>query len=846
MRKKKIAASANAHTQTDLDPTQVPLPVDGCGSCEGHAPITSGADFHDTTQSSIPASPSEFTAPKTESTRASSISDATDDTVKGTNEKKIESTAADQTEDADIAAWGADSEDDVSVEPEAAVNREICEEEEVATMKAIAEDSKKESVLAIAAAAIVEPFQAVVNAVTDIVHPPSSENKQSAVAKPDSTQAPITVYTKPELQINGKSDDEVNLLQAPPHPNPVVEAYPQVDRFGEPIIGDVAASAPSRALGEVSDSQANSAKREIKIPHSKFSVQKENEQPQSGDTAEEVFSAPKRRTLIAPIITDARARPTSDLFNDDELMDELQSAEVQEAKPISLPKSPGRAMFSPDITKSEAGDRVSRTVSNPHQLLGAKQQRPEPARSASASWLNRSSQPQPTPLVKKVNLGGGIAQRIKALEKLSTTGGGAGAISQPGSAVSTGPSPTFFGVGRKTNGSSAQSIAERASSLTRRPPSSASMRGGESSPEQQFMGRGRTLSTASRQENTTYSSSPMGLNGRSRPDTRPYSAKSLAAQAAENISPSYSRTSPAVTDQQRALVAEVHHASQERLTSPSKGRRTSINSVKDLISGTRKSFSERRKSTNPLDSNRSPTRPDLTNTPSQQSVTSHRSSLDFAGRPPSIMSGDENSEKKASRASRMLQRISSSVSGSRKTISHAMSPPLHEESEPTFPSTTVANTPPIAPSGEATTVLQMGDVNVQFPDNLLWKRRAMCLDSQGYLILTQSQTGTDRNTGARKYHLREFTRPAVPDIDMEEMPNSVVLTFVEGSGLQFACADRQGQMWVLKRKLCLYLGYEDTRLTSSRIARGSCQLDTTVRCKHINTMFMFFFRDEKH
>ncbi len=33
----------------------------------------------------------------------------------------------------------------------------------------------------------------------------------------------------------------------------------------------------------------------------------------------------------------------------------------------------------------------------------------------------------------------------------------------------------------------------------------------------------------------------------------------------------------------------------------------------------------------------------------------------------------------------------------------------------------------------------MGDVNVQFPDTLLWKRRIMCLDSQGCLILSAIQ-----------------------------------------------------------------------------------------------------------
>lgn len=105
-------------------------------------------------------------------------------------------------------------------------------------------------------------------------------------------------------------------------------------------------------------------------------------------------------------------------------------------------------------------------------------------------------------------------------------------------------------------------------------------------------------------------------------------------------------------------------------------------------------------------------------------------------------------------------------------------------------------------------MVEMGDVNVQFPDNLLWKRRAMRLDSQGFLILTQSQAGksTDKAAGVKKYHLSDFRTPAIPDMEAEELPNSVVLDFVDGSGLQFACEDRGGQVWVLQSKWCPYVG----------------------------------------
>ena len=53
----------------------------------------------------------------------------------------------------------------------------------------------------------------------------------------------------------------------------------------------------------------------------------------------------------------------------------------------------------------------------------------------------------------------------------------------------------------------------------------------------------------------------------------------------------------------------------------------------------------------------------------------------------------------------------------------------------------------------------------------------------------------------RRFHMSEFRTPAIPDADMQELPNSVVLDFVEGAGLQVACEDRAGQGSILKSRL---------------------------------------------
>ncbi|CAK7272717.1 hypothetical protein SEPCBS119000_005273 [Sporothrix epigloea] len=119
------------------------------------------------------------------------------------------------------------------------------------------------------------------------------------------------------------------------------------------------------------------------------------------------------------------------------------------------------------------------------------------------------------------------------------------------------------------------------------------------------------------------------------------------------------------------------------------------------------------------------------------------------------------------RTSRFMRRLSSSLSAGRKAATPAISPTVTEEEE-AFSTVLSSRGGPVA---QRNTLSYLGDVNVQFPDNLLWKRRAMCLDSQGFLVLK---------------------------MEVQELPNSVCLDFVDGPGLQVACEDRAGQLNVLR------------------------------------------------
>jgi hypothetical protein len=540
----------------------------------------------------------------------------------------------------------------------------------------------------------------------------------------------------------------------------------------------------------------------------------------------------KRAALIEPIRTDfdvtdrSRAGSEANFSSDDDLMEELQSAVVQEAKPISVSKSPMSPHF-PTPDKNDDG-RYTRATSNPllydgrqSQLLSPLGMTPDSARSvsASASFFNSASQQGTRPVVKKVNLGSGISQRIKALENLSK----AAPADTPPSA-SAGASSTFFSVRKgSVRNSKSPSIVDRANSLTRNdtpsPPTSQ-----HSSPENLKL-HNRSDSVQSRVDAIAANASPITQIQRQRPESisvtariirdpnQPFPAKSEAGKNPAEYTPLDLKQSPLVIDHQKA--SPVKESFDERLSSSSskgskstmtvKEKRTSMNVVKDLIKEGRASFSEHRRSNTLESSGSSVLSPSLP-------PSSHANKSPRLGRSPSIgsrksgrggasptrsidASSPTKDESKSNRASRLLRRMSSSMTSGRKALSRAMSPTLREESEPL----SIDGSRDVQMASPIVTSINIGDVNVQFPDTLLWKRRFMMLDSQGYLILSPALSAKDqKNSGAtRRMHMSEFRTPMIPDIEMQELPNSVMLDFIEGSGLQVACEDRGGQARIL-------------------------------------------------
>jgi hypothetical protein len=841
-----------------------------------------------------PVGPSE----QAESTRASSISESTDETIQEPNNFKqtiVDENASDvkasipeisqeagkvtmsAEEDTDMAASNPALTEEPQVLPEAHEaapgHSEVTE-----TVVVVVEASKtaQESEL-VAQPAALEP---IAHQAQEVI----SSNPSSLETSKSTTQ-PTRAKLKTEAEPTTQQADKVvssNILEEEPSTSIVKANTAKPKNEPEPEL-TVQPASPQSQL------------KEWKIPRSKFSVQdlkatlNTPEIPKEPvPTITQAITAPKspiqstfsadrsfteeddesgnaskrkrRRGLVEPIRTDidildrSGANSEANFSSDDELMDELQSAVFQEAQPISVSKSPISPVFpSPKKQTGQAG-RFSRAFSSPFRKESSDPklletptpmqptQKPTRSVSAAAAYLDQINKQSTQPVAKKVTIGNNISQRIKALEKL-----GAGSSTPP---TTTGPTPgastAFFSVrkGSVRAPSRSPSIAERANSLTRDVSPAISR---ESSPETLKL-RNRSGSIQTRVE--AFKSSPIPSTqppNRSRPESisvtariirdpaQPFPAKSEAGKNPADYTPLDLKQSPLVIDHQKAVVQPQKETIQERRLSKerrlsdasrttattTKERRSSITIVREFISDTRTSISERRRSIN-LDrdissslkspSIKSPSRPpSVHQSPrmslssrlsiSSKDLTNHQNGLSPPPTAGSSSLGDDRSEKKANRASRMLRRMSSSLSAGRKNIAHAVSPTVREDPEPANESRSPASSASLTPTP---TSVNIGDVNVQFPDTLLWKRRSMLLDSQGYLIMSPALTASGNpkdktNTGAtRRFHLSEFRTPTIPDVEMQELPSSVVLDFVEGGGLQIACEDRAGQGHVLK------------------------------------------------
>ncbi|KAL8626705.1 hypothetical protein Q9189_007608, partial [Teloschistes chrysophthalmus] len=495
--------------------------------------------------------------------------------------------------------------------------------------------------------------------------------------------------------------------------------------------------------------------------------------PSSSDTSiEQREKRARRQGLINPIKRISSPDYSDEQFlSDDSFMEELTSATVQEAKPISVSKSPIMPIFPRSVPESKSNEQLRPSSASSNRLHRSKRQDDHQpmmpklpdlfsARSSSAPYTPLSEAQLSPPTLKKVGVSSGISQRIKALEQLSTRPSSPSSqLSSPSAAPGSSP---VLPKPRKSSFRASQAAKEIAKASTKAstsqpplPSPSPPLRSPDQNSSKQLADN---VVRVDRIDVTT-------KDGKTRPESISVTARIIrgSQNKVPRVKDGPSRSEP-MDLYSNHLTAENQSA---RPTSPL----SPLNPPKPLYSRSISSTSSAQKSdplpaprrnsiTNRLSStlSRRGSEPEL---PHSISDTSLNSLTNFDG------SKEEN--RKESRKSRLFKRMSNISAASRRSIASALSPvrkdikeePIVEHHEPSR-----ETIKPVFSS------VEIGDVNVQFPDTLLWKRRHLCIDEKGLLVLSASKADNKNSkVVTKRYPFTEFNPPYLPDQEMQELPN---------------------------------------------------------------------------
>ncbi|KAF9884598.1 hypothetical protein FE257_001420 [Aspergillus nanangensis] len=459
----------------------------------------------------------------------------------------------------------------------------------------------------------------------------------------------------------------------------------------------------------------------------------------------------KRKPLLEPIqVPTPEYSDDDNLLSDDSFMEELTSATVEEAKPISVGRSPLSPGYSNNANDPAASDawRNSRAVSNPsaigHQM--PTMHAVAVGRSVSTSYPETENSANPVLVAKKINVSSGISKRIKALEKFSNNA----------------PPPVPSSLTTPSASSSFDTLRKRASvSLGTNSDAATLSRHGSYTPE--AFSRASSVKRRDSQSNSSAkpTSRSVSVTARIIREPTPDSNVALSESNVLNLQPS-----PLTVEHEMSDTPLSQSLSVESAANKSEGRSLSTSSAGSGLPP------------------RSESRLSLSSISRNDSTSSFKAAAETPSSP---------EERKESRTSRLLRRMSTITSHSRKNTVSTLSPVVKEEQ----------NSPQqgaVSETAEAPQAVDIGEVNVQFPDTLLWKRRFVRVDDKGYLVLTPANMDSTHRNMVKRYHMTEFRTPCLPDEDRQEMPNSIMLDFFNGSTLQCACESRQGQAFVLQSK----------------------------------------------
>ncbi|GKT95906.1 GPI-anchored cell surface glycoprotein [Colletotrichum tofieldiae] len=413
-----------------------------------------------TQSDSHPASPIMASSEPDHSTKASSLSESTEETVKELEEARLndevsthetheevepatepEVAPAPTAEEADSSVTAAAA----PIEPVAASN-ETQEEAEppiqvpAATVDDVPNAQSDATPEAVTAPEMSQPDEAV--PVDE--KPTESETQDTPIAEKEET------HEAAQLVEHQDETEKLTNLQVFHEPNP--------GEYARRTERDTGPDCCAGTIGSIAQVTASAALPSLKVPRSKFSTQDLRSaasvevptivspqadapgepmaaaagEPRDADAQSADTELSKRKALVEPIRTDLNAPDKvadGNISDDEDLMDELHSATVEQAQHITVSKSPITPVFpSPPQSASRPTSRgIVRTISNPvrgNLLTPADVAQAQNQRSISsgAAFLHKITQQQGSQhLAPKQpgKIGSSISQRIKALEKLS-------------------------------------------------------------------------------------------------------------------------------------------------------------------------------------------------------------------------------------------------------------------------------------------------------------------------------------------------------------------------------------------------------------------------------------------
>lgn len=561
-------------------------------------------------------------------------------------------------------------------------------------------------------------------------------------------------------------------------PSPTVAEVAHQTQVLEALVGAEDGKLVDHPQDEPQEEEIDATKA-VSTSHSATDAEGMNDPPPPPSRSE------KRRGIVEPIkvAIPSAEQSEDDYLSDEDFMDELQSATFEEAKPVTVAKSPMTPFFPRMSTvtpshqdRSSGYFNLERRPSGVSLVSIGAAEHDKTGRSPSGSYQSPVKDDQSQSFVKR-NVSSGISSRIKALAEQSYRESKA-SMNAPSGFGHDAPSV----VSMRQSSFRSPGTSRPGSAQTKRM-SITSM--GIATPESGFTHRRNPSNATHDGSKAAYGSRQRGQ----RPDSVSVTARIIRDPRNESPdlrmptqdTPLELHQSPITIEHQKPAltlaslnepkIEAPQRSSSSPNTSAPPSRESSSNALLPRTSSelTWKSFGRR------MSEVKSPP-------PSQTTSTVSLDSHDDKNH-------DLSQDKRTSRTSRLFKRMSASIT-SRGRGMGALSPTLKEEDqEPANEAPSKRDPPP---------AIEVGDLNVQFPDTLLWKRRFIEIDGQGNIVLGLSKTNEHPRGITKRYHLTEFRSPYIPDQDRQELPNSVVLDFHDGSTLQCACEDHMGQAQVLQ------------------------------------------------